>query len=343
VTKRWLRLTLQLLSLALFGLILWSGGVETWQHVLSGAPEDILIAFLLGGAANMLSATRLQLVAHSVAGRELASWRRFYYLNMTARAIGLVVPRSLSTLGGKSVALRALGVSLKRAVWIVMMDNLFDLMLLGVLAVPALFFLQGGVSLGGFIALVLGLTLALAGGLWWVTASGRLLPFIRWASALRPFSKLRAGSFGKLTATSPATSTRGGTRGGRAGFDPEGATDLLPPRSTALRVLGLSVLLNGALAVRFYYIARAVGVVYPWLIFVAGFPITQLSLVLAVTPGALGLFDAGWYGVLLLGGVPHQEALTFVIAQRAYVFLFVLVWAGFSTLLSLTVEGKGHV
>ncbi len=314
--KRWLRLALQLFSLVLFGFILWSGGVETWQQILSGAPEDILIAFLLGGAANMLSATRLQLVAHSVAGRELASWRRFYYLNMTARALGLVVPRSLSTLGGKSVALRALGVSLKRAVWIVMMDNLFDLMLLGVLAVPALFFLQGGVLPGSFIGLALGLTLALAGGLWWATAIGRRFSLVRW--------------LGRVPWLTSAVH-----------LDLESATvDLLPARSTAMRALGLSLLLNGILATRFYYIARAVGVVYPWLVFVAGFPITQLSLVLAVTPGALGLFDASWYGVLLLGGVSQQEALTFVIAQRAYVFVFVLIWAGFSTLLSLTTEGR---
>jgi uncharacterized membrane protein YbhN (UPF0104 family) len=312
--KRWLLLALQLLSLAFFGLILWSGGMETWQQVLSGAAGDILVAFLLGGAANMLSATRLRLVAHSVAGRELASWRRFYYLNMTARALGLVVPRSLSTLGGKSVALRALGVSLKRAVWTVMMDNLFDLVLLGVLAVPALFFLKGGVSPGGFIALALGLTLTLAGGLWWATVAGRRLPLSRW--------------LGRVPWLASALH-----------LDLESATsDLLPTRSTALRALGLSLLLNSILATRFYYIARAVEVTYPWLIFAAGFPITQLSLVLAVTPGGLGLFDAGWYGVLLLGGVFHQEALTFVVAQRAYIFVFVLVWAGFSTLLSLTIE-----
>jgi uncharacterized membrane protein YbhN (UPF0104 family) len=314
VVKRWLRLALQLLSLALFGLILWSGGVETWQEVLTGDRGDILVAFLLGGVANTLSATRLRLVAHSVAGRELASWRRFYYLNMTARALGLVMPRGLSTVGGKSVALRALGVSFRRAVWIVMLDNLFDLMLLGVLAVPGLLFLNGKVSSGGFIALAFGLILALAGGLWWATAIGQRLPLAGWLGRVPWLASVLH-------------------------LDPESAAvDLLPTRSIAMRALGLSFLLNGILAIRFYYIACAVEVVYPWLIFVAGFPITQLSLVLAVTPGALGLFDASWYGVLLLGGVLPEEALTFIIAQRAYIFVFVLVWAGFSTLLSLTTE-----
>jgi len=315
--KRWLQLTLQLLSLVLFGIILWLGGPEAWQQLLAGDREDILAAFLLIGLASMLSATRLRLMAHSVAGQELASWRRFYYLNMTARALGLVVPRSLSTVAGKSVALRTLGVSLKRSVWIVLMDNLFDLGLLGVLAVPALFFLRGGVSPVGFIALVSGLSLALAGGLWWATASGRLLSFIGWLRRIpRLESVLRLG--------------------------PEVTADVVPDRSIVLQALGLSILLNGAIAACFCCIARAVGLAYPWPLFAAGFPVTQLSLLLAVTPGGLGLFDASWYGVLLLGGLSRQEALAFVIAQRAYIYIFVLVWAGFGTLLSLTAEGQNR-
>jgi len=312
-TGRCLRLVLQLLSLALFALILWLGGLDPWQQILAGDCWALLAAFLCGGLGNMLSATRLQLVARSLAGRDLAPWRRFYYLNMTARALGLVAPRGLSTLGGKSVGLRALGVSLKRSFWIVLLDNFFDLALLGALMVPSLLFLKDWISSCAFIALALGLILPLAGALWWIAAAGRLLPLIEW---LRRVPLL--GSVLRI--------------------DGAGVADILPTRPTALRALGLSVLLNGALVTRFYYIARAVGTTHPWLIFAAGFPMTQLSLVLSVTPGALGLFDAGWYGVLLLGGVSHQEALTFVIAQRAYIFVFVLIWAGFGALLSLTME-----
>jgi len=311
--KRRLRLALQLFSLALFGFILWSGGWEIWQQILAGDRWALLAAFLCGGLGNMLSATRLQLVARSLAGRDLAPWRRFYYLNMTARALGLVAPRGLSTLGGKSVGLRALGVSLKRSLWIVLLDNFFDLALLGALMVPSLLFLKDWVSSGTFITLALGLILPLAGALWWIAAAGRLLPLVEWLRRVPLLESVLR-------------------------IDGAGVADILPTRPTALRALGLSILLNGALATRFYFIARAVGVAHPWLIFAAGFPMTQLSLVLAVTPGGLGLFDASWYGVLLLGGVPHQDAIAFVIAQRAYIFVFVLIWAGFSTLLSLTLE-----
>lgn len=312
--KRWFRLGFQLVSLALFVLVLLWGGPEAWQQVAAGDRTFILLSLLLLGFASVVSAVRLQLVSRSVAGQDLAPWPRFYYLNMMTRALGLVVPRSLSTLGGKSVGLGALGISLRRSVWIVMMDNAFDVLLLGILAGPALLYLkQGGVT-WQILVLSVALMLALAGATWWFTDAERLQPILT-----------RLGRIPRLGST--------------LHLEPENIPDLLLPRGTALRALGLSILLNSALAACYFTIARAVGLPQPWPIFVAGFPITQLSLIIAVTPGGLGLVDAGWYGVLLLAGVPSQQALTFVVAQRAYIFVFVLVWAGFSALLSLAAGG----
>jgi uncharacterized membrane protein YbhN (UPF0104 family) len=315
--KRWIRLGLQFISLVLFGLILIWGGSEAWQQVAAGDLESILVSLLLLGFATMMSAVRLQLIARSTTGRELAAWPRFYYLNMTARALGLIVPRTLSTLGGKSVGLGALGVSLRRSVWIVILDNAFDLLLLGILVGPALLYLRDLDAAGEMLVLSLALIVLLASGLWWITGAGRARLLMRW---LRRVPRL-------------ATALH---------LDPGNVTDLLPPRLVALETLGLTIVLNAAIAICFYQISRAVGMAHPWTVFVAGFPITQLSLILAVTPGGLGLFDASWYGVLLLAGVPHQEALTFVIAQRAYIFVFVLIWAGFSVLLSLASGGGKH-
>ncbi len=315
--KRWLRLGLQLISLALFGLVLVLGGPEAWQQVAAGDVKYILISFLFLGFTSMMSAVRLQLIARSSTGRGLAPWSRFYHLNMTTRALGLIVPRTLSTVGGKSVGLGALGVSLRRAVWIVMLDNGFDLLVLGILAGPALLYLRNQDAAGAFLALSLGLIVVLAVGLWWITGAGRGRLLMRWLDRIpRLASALH--------------------------LDPENVPDLVPPRRVAFQTLGLTILLNGAIAACFYHISQAVGMAHPWAIFVAGFPITQLSLIVSVTPGGLGLFDAGWYGVLMLGGVPNQEALTFVIAQRAYIFIFVLIWAGFSVLLSLAPGGGKH-
>jgi len=249
-------------------------------------------------------------------GSNQASWRRFYYLNTTLRAFALVIPRSLINFASKPVALRALGISLKRSIWIVLIDNLFDVGVLGALVIPAVLFLEGSISKSVFVVLVLIVILTMTGGLWWITAVGRLHPLVR-----------RLGHTPRL--------------GAILHINPEIAVDAVPNRPTSLRAFGLSLLLYLAITTSYYSIARAVGFSYLWLTFAASFPLTQLSLILAVTPGGLGLFDASWYGALLLNGVPQQEALDFVIAQRAYVFIFVLAWAGFSALLSLTVKEQG--
>ena len=130
--RRWLRLGLQIISLALFGIVFLWGGPEAWAQVANGDRSYILISFMLLGIAGMVAALRLKIIACSVTGKNLASWSRFYYLNMTIRAIGLVMPRSLSILGGKSVALSTLGISLRRSIWIILLNNAFDVLLLGV-------------------------------------------------------------------------------------------------------------------------------------------------------------------------------------------------------------------
>jgi uncharacterized membrane protein YbhN (UPF0104 family) len=310
--NRWLRWGLQLISLILFGLILWWAGPDAWWQVLTGTPKHLVLALLMLGLAGMISAVRLRLVTVSIAGSPLPAWPRFFHLTMTARALGLVIPRSISILGGKSVGLRAFGVPLRRAAWTVIVDNAFDLCLLGVLVTPALIFLQWGGPALPLVVLVFSLILILTGIIWWLTAQRRWRSLAAWLSRL-PWL------------------------GAVLHLDPDDAPTPLP-QAVAVKALGLSIMLNVALVLCYYHIARAIGLSHSWPLFAAGFPITQLSLVVALTPGGLGLFDASWYGVLLLGGVPQQEALNFVVAQRAYLFVFVLLWAGFSVLLTFVTE-----
>lgn len=307
----WLKRAFQLLSLALFGLILWQGGLEPWRQILSGELRFILAAFALRGAAGMIASLRLRTVTSALSNQPPFSWRRLYYLTMTTRALGLIVPRSLSTIGGKSVALRAFGVSLKRAVWIVMVDNLFDVLLLAAVLLPSWFYLRGQMGAAGFVTAVLATIFLLAFIVWWGTAERRLAFWIKWGQ--------------KLPWIGPRLQQAAAS--GRAIF---------PAPANALAALGWTILLNGVLAFSFYFIGRAVAVLASATTYLAGFSFAQLSLIPAVTPGGLGIFDLGWLGLLRLGGVSQTESLNFVIAQRAYIYIFVLIWAGFSAILSMT-------
>jgi uncharacterized membrane protein YbhN (UPF0104 family) len=112
----------------------------------------------------------------------------------------------------------------------------------------------------------------------------------------------------------------------------------IPSAQDALVTLSWSVLLNGIIAASFYGIGRSIGAPVTLPLLLASYPLVQLSLIIAIAPGGLGIFDAGWLGLLRLGGISEAAALAFVVAQRAFVVVFVLIWAGFSALLSLTVK-----
>jgi uncharacterized membrane protein YbhN (UPF0104 family) len=112
----------------------------------------------------------------------------------------------------------------------------------------------------------------------------------------------------------------------------------IPSAQDALVTLSWSVLLNGIIAASFYGLGRSIGAPVTLPLLLASYPLVQLSLIIAIAPGGLGIFDAGWLGLLRLGGISEAAALAFVVAQRAFVVVFVLIWAGFSALLSLTVK-----
>lgn len=322
--NHWLRLALQVASLALFVLILVWGGPDAWHQIAGSDPRCFVISLLLLGAASMLSAARLQIIARSMAGHPVAPWTRFYYLSMTTRAIGLVMPRTLSTVGGKAVGLGALGVPAGRALWIVLLDNGLDLLVLAAATGPALLFLSYGLG-WEFLGACLVVLALLAAAWWWLTSAGTLSP----TSSIRRLVAWAARRLPRLGGMLP-------------GSEAQEALNLFPPRPATLAALGWTAALNSLLALCYYAISRSIGLAQPWTVYAAGFAVTQLSLVVAVTPGGLGLVDAGWYGVLLLAGVPTQQALTFVIAQRAFIFVHVLAWAGASVLLSLALERPSH-
>jgi uncharacterized protein (TIRG00374 family) len=317
--NRWLKRFFQIASLALFAAILWWGGPEAWRQMQAGDWRFVLLALLLRGAAGMIASVRLLVTTQAVTNRRAFSWRQLYYLTMTARALGLVIPRSVSTIGGKSVALRSFGVSLKRSVWIIVLDNLFDVVLLTAVILPGLLYLQEVVNDTGFILLLLITNLLLLGVTWWSLASGRLHAWLVW---LLPLVRRVRWLAKRLTMTD------------------EKVQRLLPPPPQAVVAMGLSIVLHLILAASFYAIGRSVNVDAAMLVYAAGYPLVQLSLIAAVTPGGIGIFELGWLGLLVFGGVAQEEALAFTVAQRAYIFIFVLVWAGVSLLLSLTERKK---
>jgi uncharacterized protein (TIRG00374 family) len=320
--RRLLRLALALLGLSLFGLVLYVGGAEAWRQVLRADPLWVGVAFLCTALLTYVSAARWGLLANAVAGHRICSTRAYYNYMMIGKTVGLVLSEAVGVYAVGPLAMKAGGQSsFALAAGSMLLDKLFDLGLSGLLLLPTAFYALGLIGLET-CALFFGLVIVLLA----VLLRGWYAPLVALAWRLRQWAAARAGRVPLL----------------RRALHAQAAQRLMalqaeqvPSRRVALIAYGLTVLRYGLMAARFAAVSYAVRVAVPPLLIWVGIPIAQLGLLLAVTPGALGALEAGWLGVLLLAGLPRQDIATFLIGQRAALFVFIFVLGAISYLGSL--------
>jgi uncharacterized membrane protein YbhN (UPF0104 family) len=104
------------------------------------------------------------------------------------------------------------------------------------------------------------------------------------------------------------------------------------------KIISISLLLSALkfclTALRFIFIASALQISIPVSLIVLGTPLGQLTYIIAITPGGLGIFEAGWFGILLAGGIDSGPALLFVVGQRILIvtcilFIFMIIQLSF--------------
>lgn len=93
----------------------------------------------------------------------------------------------------------------------------------------------------------------------------------------------------------------------------------------ALKLLLFSVIIYYGLLIRYYIYAGALHIEVPLLQFILTFPIVYIISIVGITPGAIGIAEFGWFGVLLFIGVGREEASVFVISQRVFSVFSMLI------------------
>lgn len=87
----------------------------------------------------------------------------------------------------------------------------------------------------------------------------------------------------------------------------------------------LSIIRFFAYGLRFFLLAKAINLSISYTDILLGMPIAQLSLIFAFTPGALGVLEAGWSGVLKIFQYSNNTIGYFVLGFRFYWIVFSLV------------------
>lgn len=102
---------------------------------------------------------------------------------------------------------------------------------------------------------------------------------------------------------------------------------------SAIKIMTWNYVKYFFLSLRFFFTGWALGVPLPLLQTFFFLPFIQLSGLINVTPGGLGVVEAGTYGALLLMGISKSQILIFVAGQRVLLIGVFLILFGLTRLL----------
>ncbi len=297
------------LGLALFIGLLTLAGLNNLERLSHLRLSPLLIALGSTVVIVICIGLRWSLLTNALIKRPVLSWVRGVRYFLWNRTIGFVIPKDVSDITGRTLQLTTLhGLTLQQAITSVFLDRCFDLLILMIFAVPALFFLIGVITAETTLLFIGFLILICFGSLWFGTVY------------ILKLTLLLYNGFGTLAHRLPILRRRTFTH----------INELHLSHKNLSLAYFLSLVKFLATVMRFICFAQALEMSVSPLTILMGTPITQLSFLFAFTPGGLGIFEATWYGVLVQFGIPKVEIAPFLIEQR----LMTMIYIGILTILS---------
>ena len=291
-------------GLALVALLIHLGGVESLRRLTQVRPVPLFGTLLATFGITSAIAFRWGTLANALGGDRVAAWPDYYHYFIVGRGLGFVLPKDVIDLGSRTVWLnRRHNLTLPKASASVVLDRLSDVLVIMIFLLATLPYWLGWVQSSVAIGLMLGMAI-LVGGLlivayrplgtgavWLLNRGLRLVNYLPW---------LRERSLEPLNVT---------------GLD----------RGTVLRVYLFGLVKFGFTAARLVLFAMALSLPISPVLILLGIPLGQLSYLFAFTPGGLGIFEAGWFAILVLGGVAEGDATTFVVGQRVLTMILIAI------------------
>jgi hypothetical protein len=297
-------------GLALFILVLrWlaPNGSELLDRV-ELHPAWVLVGLLGTTLASIVTAARWQLLAEVMGGTRLPFIAYFYGLVLT-RLLGQFTSTMAMDLVGRGVALRSAGSerSIGHAVMQVVLERMLDAVL------PVVLFGWAWAVREQLLPIPSLASLALAYAGFLLLAIPLLRPSVHVALRVYLWVRLRVR--------------------GRRREQLEAEAEFETPKvdlQLAAKVAGYSVLRFATVVLQFFGIACAVGLALDYVEMTKATPIPQIAGMLGLTPGGLGILEAGWAGGLGWIGLDAVAIGLFALAQRVGVIAFFAILSALS-------------
>ncbi len=294
-----------LVGVGVFGLVLrWlAPNWEILRETVSFDWRYALLGMLGTTIASFVTAARWRLLAEAMGGTKLA-FSTYFFALVSTRVLTQFLPTVAVDLVGRGMALRAGGSKrgLGHAATQVVLERMFDGVLPIVLLIWALAVrhqwlpISPAASLGLFCLGFLVLAIPL------------LRPGVRVALRLYLWLTLRVAKMRRKQVEAEAEAELAET--------PTVGTKL------ATQVALLSLARYATVVLQFYGIAGAIGLTIAWDDMTVAASVAQLAGLLSLTPGGLGVLEAGWAGGLGWVGLAKDPISLFVLVQRLGIISF---------------------
>jgi uncharacterized protein (TIRG00374 family) len=291
---RWRTLGKWILAVGLFALVFYLGDVRELLH-LQVVWVYALGMFLATFAFILLHTLRWKKIVDALSKRQGTSFLPFYKWMIHSYTLGYIMPKDVSLVSVRTYYLKQHeNLPLSASLFSVALDRLFDLVVFLVVVIPSLLFVVRILSPATSF-MVMGLSV------------GALLLILRWKGEeifhllVRFYRKILTIPVIRNRMRVEQSEIQGEYSLGQNGF---------------YTVLTWSVGTYLLLVLRFFFTGLALSVDLSLLQSLFVIPVIQISGIINITPGSLGVLELGSWGALLLIDVPKDQILRFVIGQR---------------------------
>lgn len=297
------------IGILLISLIVYLGGKGSIKQILDANLFFLLCSALVTILLVLTTSIRWGVIVNTIENKKVVSYFDCLYYLLLSRTFGLVGSQLTGDIGGRTLILKLTkNVKLKNGLLSVFIDRFQDLFLLIVLVVLTILYLQG--TLNQIITLFLYIIILPIYLLLFTFSFNKLFGFTLnlFSSGLHKINEIFhckkiADWKNRLTSQSQKT---------------------LFSKDINFRISFLTLSRFFLIVFQFYFISESLSTDISFVKILFSIPIAQLSFLIALTPGGLGIYDFGWYGVLYLLGVPEGQIIPFVIGQRIFLIVFTL-------------------
>lgn len=229
---------------------------------------------------------------------------RLYRWLINSYALGLFLPTDIALMGLRTLYMHRSGTQeASVALFSVILDRIFDLLIFIVFMVPTLLFIIGVTSDRTIVLVLLGMLGLMMALLLYNTKKSVTFIFIIYNYVLTVVSRIQfLKRYSKLCQIDDAFIHNLG-------------------RYLLLKILMLTIIRFALLTIRFWFIGVAIGIHMTFFQGVFLVPFVQIASLINITPGGLGVIEMSSYSALALIDVPYSKILLFLLVQRVVISL----------------------